>query len=1129
MEVFTYLVDKDKHSVYSKYTTKEALKEKIIIRDEHKNNYIVFNTYDDYIAHWKATPNNEKCFHEVIFGFKEQKIKFDLDILCDFNGANMTNAKGDVKDAEGSSNSEQAYTTPEHLIYEINAIIEVIITQFYNLYNININYDNIILASSSGRISSKKWKYSFHIIINNYLVNDNDDAIYFTACVYKNLSEDLQKYIDINVNKKIQNFRLLGCKKSSSLRFKKICEEDEFSAKLKNISYKDTIITNSDNCIVLPKLENAKELTHLPVKVINDKYINVAIKWLDKNNLVNDHRIRCINGNIISYNRINNIENCRICNRVHDNDNSLYVRVQLIKKNIISIIEYCHRSSPNKYNTLVAALNTTADTIADTTADTTADITANTTADTIADNISYLQKVLNKVLLMSNVEDNIYGENQTIYNSEYMEPYPIEPNTLCVKAPMGCGKTKALRDYLNNYFTDDIFPQTIRFLTFRQTFAKSLKGAFSDFTLYSDISGDINNTHKRVIIQVESLHRLILNSYLSNGVDLLILDEVESILAQFNSGLHRHFNAAFAIFTWMIANANKVICIDANLSDRTINTLKRMRPKHDIYCHNNIFKKEVDNIYKLTNNNTQWLSLMFTYLKNDKKVVLPTNSISEAKIYKQLIEESFPNKKIQLYSSEMLISEKNEHFSNVDMYWSNLDVLIYTPTCSAGISFELEHFDVVFAYMTDGSCDVETCRQMLMRVRNLKLKSYYIHFPPYSANLGNYPTTIEDIIDQLRNRKLALYKDIDQTNLQFEYKENGDIVYFESNYYYLWLENVKIENLSKNNFIERFISHTVETGATIEIIPELATNAANATMSENYKNIKVNIKEMLATEIELAKDINQEELIDIQNRRLSQQDVQIAELHACEKYYLKDTYKIKDNKFINRDFVLLYNLEDVKKVFKYLSKICAYSTIEESLQELQKRDFIAHSSIGTFNANTPYREGLEYSQLVKYKHTYTNHLSIQELIKICGFHFTDIFKKESPSLDIDIINNNLRINLLNIEKYLLLIIGEIKISKSFSDIKSIIKRLKNEVNIEIFIKKIIKLLNFGLRNFYGIEIKKNKDDKYSLLMWKTAMMFYFIIDGVMEEVNTIDKVGDSITELNGIYKPTIMQNLLYNN
>jgi hypothetical protein len=311
---------------------------------------------------------------------------------------------------------------------------------------------------------------------------------------------------------------------------------------------------------------------------------------------------------------------------------------------------------------------------------------------------------------------------------------------------MGCGKTKALRDYLNIHFTDDIFPQTIRFLTFRQTFAKSLKGAFGDFLLYSDINGDINNTHKRVIIQVESLHRLVINSYLSNGVNLLILDEVESILAQFNSGLHRHFNAAFAIFQWMIANADKVICIDANLSERTINTLKRMRPKHDIYYHNNIFKKEIDNIYKLTNNNTQWLSLMFTYLQNDKRVVLPTNSISEAKIYKQLIEESFPNKKIQLYSSEMLISEKNEHFSDVERYWSNLDVLIYTPTCSAGISFELDHFDVVFAYMTDGSCDVETCRQMLMRVRNVKSKTYYIYFPPYSANLGNYPTTIEDIV-----------------------------------------------------------------------------------------------------------------------------------------------------------------------------------------------------------------------------------------------------------------------------------------------------------------------------------------------------------------------------------------------
>jgi len=513
-----------------------------------------------------------------------------------------------------------------------------------------------------------------------------------------------------------------------------------------------------------------------------------------------------------------------------------------------------------------------------------------------------------------------------------------------------------------------------------------------------------------------------------------------------------------------------------------------MRPQHDIYFQNNIYSKEADNIYKITNSSSDWLSTMISYINADKKIVLPTNSLLEAKTYYKIITDSFPNKKVQLYSSEMPQSEKNEHFSNIHHYWSELDVLIYTPTCSAGISFELEHYDYVFAHMTDASCDVETCRQMLMRVRNIRSNTYYIYFPPYSSNIGNYPITIEDIYSSLKNKKIEMLNGYQ--NLHFEYNANGDIKYFETNYFHLWMENIRIENLSKNNFVGRFIQYTVQCGANISVMEK------NNAIKISYSNAKKDIKYMIAESISNANNLTSEEMRELISQRQSQQGETVSEAQALQRYFLCDFYRIKyEDRIHSRitpEFVLQYNNEGVKKVFKYLSKICEYSTVEESLLAIQHKDIEAYSVIGIENIAN-YKEGIEYFNLVKYKYTYTNHLAIQKIIVFCGFAFINVFMTQPIYLSEDAIYSNIIENISNIEKYMLLISSEIKMSKAFLDIPSMIKRLRNEKNKAEFLKKIIKFINFGLSQFYGIEIKKNKLE-WGLILGKIASMFQFVKD-----------------------------------
>src|SRR6202043_1167269 len=135
-----------------------------------------------------------------------------------------------------------------------------------------------------------------------------------------------------------------------------------------------------------------------------------------------------------------------------------------------------------------------------------------------------------------------------------------------------------------------------------------------------------------------------------------------------------------------------VVCMDANLGDHTYNTVQRMRPSPPIHLHWNKYSHAKDDKFHFTTNMGEWMGHLLNAVGNGQKIVVPVNSINHGKVIEEMIKKLFEGKQVRLYSSETLPSIKREHFRHVDSYWSDLDVLIYTPTVSAGVSFEMEHF-----------------------------------------------------------------------------------------------------------------------------------------------------------------------------------------------------------------------------------------------------------------------------------------------------------------------------------------------------------------------------------------------------------------------------------------------------
>lgn len=49
---------------------------------------------------------------------------------------------------------------------------------------------------------------------------------------------------------------------------------------------------------------------------------------------------------------------------------------------------------------------------------------------------------------------------------------------------------------------------------------------------------------------------------------------------------------------------------------------------------------------------------------------------------------------------------KSEMLKDVNTHWKKCDLLIYTSTITAGVSFTEKHFDKAYCIWLNGSCDV---------------------------------------------------------------------------------------------------------------------------------------------------------------------------------------------------------------------------------------------------------------------------------------------------------------------------------------------------------------------------------------------------------------------------------------
>lgn len=1089
---FKYLTKNEPDSVMNSY---DSLDNRLVCFESQYNKYFVYGTKE-----LVSTPLEYGS--EVIFGNMPQKFKFDID--CENVVENL-----------------------------LENVIDAIYTAWYIKYSIDMN---LILSDDGSDImvftSSDATKTSYHILVApfKYAARDNNVAKEFCEEVLANLSAQYVKYVDRDVYKSIQNLRMCGSKKFNSDRVKKLvlkryppnmpCID---APDMADIAWKHTLVGYVDGLQIIGESSVIKKYLQVdeftPLITFVGEYI--------KNNgytegmALNEVKT-CDNSYMLSYKRIA-ASHCKICSRIHDNENSLYCYVNHFN-NTVNIKIYCRRSSNGVAHNI--RVDVPFELLCDQTDIECCDSTLQRNIDASImynENLTNLIKCIkekstdymqNVVYLNKTKFEDLPHDHKYIYNSPQMHNLVYNdrmiPRTLCINAGMKIGKTKKLIEYISsNYPLDGINSNTgepfkICILTFRQTFSQHIFTKFEScgFELYNRISGNINlNTHPRIIMQLESLHRITAHK---NPFDLIVMDECESIFDQFGSNLFNRFNESFAIFIWMFKYSKSCIMMDAYLSNRSYEILRRIRSIDGCYYHANINMNAAADKYMIYTSEGEWLNELIEAIEIKKRIVIPCNSLLTAKSLFDMLGEMFIGLKIFIYNSETPQSIREQHFANINKFWTEYDILIYTPTISAGISFEVEHYDCMFAYFVSNTCTVESAIQMMGRVRSIRDKSHFI----YIQNINNVylPTTYKGVRRMIETKHYHMMCE-DINGLSIKYNESGQLSLMDSDYLHIWIENTIMNNMSKSSFMNRFITLILKYGAKIVNI-DYAISSADNNLKKHLAEYRKQSKDNEATAIAIARDLLESEYNELSDklRNISSgiivvddemeeikklikanttsmnitfddstiaDDITMSDIHAMSKYRFRQTYNIPTEP-IYTEYILRYNNKQTKAKYNNLNSLISVKmgatdmeTFLDTLQKAQSKKF-TNDSFGHYSmcgfTNYAYRHRIAHN-----------------LVVCLGW--SNIFSKIciSQSVLFENIDTNLE-NILNMRQNILTYFNISFKGKSVKNVNTYVIKDINKILIEMYDLHIKK--NVGYKSFIEYSISEHDalfkfvDDKF---------------------------------------------------
>lgn len=667
-------------------------KKKCFTFSKYYNFLSFFGKYYDKVLEQRSLPIFSK--HEVIGRFKQwRKVVFDID-------------------AEGVS--EEKY----------QQIIDSLVSALQDKDVIGLDIEKeLVVCTSHG-----PGKFSAHLVLLCFVHRDKQDLEHLYKLVEERMPPCLYKYVDKSLASFNHNLRLLGSTKQGrtkvynpvwTFKGKTIVTQlpenypdfDEPNRKFINwfTTYEDTPCISPIRIFFATTMSMVDGCRHLHFNLPDKPKARFEMaKNIDKDRIWEallkecrgyDEQFELLDIDKESLLKLRRIKSgyCYICKRVHDSSDGF---ISVVGKEE-SLILGCFRSKKGKY-------------------------------------ITCFKPELRKPYEEGSTE---LREGEVIEGKKYTEELCDKATVQCVSAPMGMGKTFALKKFLQKLPSRTkicILSSRISFSDSTQEGLNKLELGFKHYKQENQ-----HNLYRcgRLIIQMESLYKISgENSMfdLKGKYDYVILDEFSSLCRQFFSttmDAHRYINSI--VFENLIRETGKVIVMDAFLKQDHIDLLRYFRPTDDLkitrYIHPNpvirqcikFVKNKEEEKENSVEDRQAIINKISSMAQEGLKIYVPSYSKEFVKDLCSAFKENGMGDKIQDYTADTSENIKRADMRDVNTSWKKVQVVAATGTVGAGIDFSEQYFDVTFAIIGRSS-KVEEQFQLIHRVRNTNQNLLYL-------------------------------------------------------------------------------------------------------------------------------------------------------------------------------------------------------------------------------------------------------------------------------------------------------------------------------------------------------------------------------------------------------------------
>jgi hypothetical protein len=351
---------------------------------------------------------------------------------------------------------------------------------------------------------------------------------------------------------------------------------------------------------------------------------------------------------------------------------------------------------------------------------------------------------------------NAHTANIVFMNQKHVAIESIQKGLTLIKSPKGSGKTHSLISVIENiYFRkialtldefehtdDDEGPpptwktgKTVLLIGHRQALIRSMcqrlgLNCYLDEGKQAPSMGR-SDFRKRFGICLDSIKKI--TSYESpiQSYDLVIIDEVEQVLAHLTASTSRDGAGYLETLGRIVGNAESVIAMDADLGWTSFLTLNSMRNKspnvkithrNEIYINEYVAENRPIDIY---DSKPQLIAQLMIDAQAGKKVFVSSNSKKQVDRLALAFEKEMPDLRLIAITSDNSSSKiVTEFIGDIKTQAKKYDVVISSPSMGTGIDITFdeneEFYDSVYGIyetLINGHTEID---QQLARVRHPK-------------------------------------------------------------------------------------------------------------------------------------------------------------------------------------------------------------------------------------------------------------------------------------------------------------------------------------------------------------------------------------------------------------------------